>query len=306
MTYDHLSREDLAALVPELLLSGHLIDRSGMAHAIGAFGREGMGQVAIEEWMGASPVYTARMRSALGITTNTVADMFKCFQHDIGAPPQFLDFRFSVTDDNTDGRGTYTQVHSDFTGFSTNGVLNAWVRNALIGSGTSTVFTANQAGSTGGGLLIYRVTGMSIVGLGAIRGAGGQSSGTAATAPAPVLLRRVGTTFSGTQAALTGNAMVGCVCNGTNSTTTTAQPTGWTESFDNGYNTPATGMEVCFRNSGETNSTITWTANSASAFASLAIELDASVPQYDWVVTGKADRDREIWLQGAVGRSSVW
>lgn len=213
----------------------------------------------------------------------------------------------NVSDNNTDGLGTYTQVQADATGFSTTGVLNIWIRNALIGSATSTIFTSTQAGSSGGGLLIYRVTGMSIVGLGAVRGAGIQSSGAAASAPAPVLLRRVGTTFTGTQAALTGNAMVGAVCNGTNSATTTAQPTGWTESFDNGYNTPATGLEVCFRNSGETNSTITWTANSASIFASIAVELDASVPQYDWVQTGKVDKDASRLLQGgAVGRASIW
>lgn len=54
-SFADLSREDLAILVPELLLCGHLIDRSGMPHLIGAFGREGMTQVAIEEWMASSP-----------------------------------------------------------------------------------------------------------------------------------------------------------------------------------------------------------------------------------------------------------
>lgn len=38
MSYDALTQPDLARLVPELLLSGHLIDRSGMAHILGAFG----------------------------------------------------------------------------------------------------------------------------------------------------------------------------------------------------------------------------------------------------------------------------
>lgn len=93
-----LSHQQLAILVPELLLSGQLIDRSGMAHLISAFGREVMGQVAIEEWMAASPVYTHRMRTALGIDGDGVEDMFKCLQLDIGAPPQFMDFRYEVTD----------------------------------------------------------------------------------------------------------------------------------------------------------------------------------------------------------------
>lgn len=97
--YAGLSQEQLATLVPELLLTGQLIDRSGMAHLIGAFGRDIMGQVAIEEWMAASPVYTHRMRTALGIDGDGVEDMFKCIQLDIGAPPQFMDFRYEIEDE---------------------------------------------------------------------------------------------------------------------------------------------------------------------------------------------------------------
>ncbi|NDK91383.1 hypothetical protein GYA93_17610 [Gordonia desulfuricans] len=97
-SYSDLTGEQLAGLVPELLLSGQLIDRSGMAHLISAFGRETMTRVAIEEWMAASPVYTHRMRTALGIDGDGVEDMFKCLQLDIGAPPQFMDFRYEITD----------------------------------------------------------------------------------------------------------------------------------------------------------------------------------------------------------------
>ncbi|MEV5833708.1 hypothetical protein [Nocardia sp. NPDC052112] len=96
--FDRLSRAQLATLVPELLLCGHLIDRSGMAHSIGAFGREGMTAIAIEEWQLASPVYTRRMRHALDIDGDDVATIFKGLQLDIGAPPQFMDFRFRVDD----------------------------------------------------------------------------------------------------------------------------------------------------------------------------------------------------------------
>jgi len=98
MGYRDLTREALVALLPELLLTGHLIDRSGMAHVIGAYGREIMTKVAIEEWRAASPVYTRRMRDALSITDDGVADIFKAMQFDIGAPPQFMDFRYGVTD----------------------------------------------------------------------------------------------------------------------------------------------------------------------------------------------------------------
>lgn len=99
MSYAALHRTTLAKLIPELLLSGQLIDRSGMAHCIAAFGRETMAQIAIEEWMAASPVYTKRMRAALQIDGDGVADMFKCIQLDIGAPPQFMDFRYTIFDD---------------------------------------------------------------------------------------------------------------------------------------------------------------------------------------------------------------
>ena len=93
-----LSRDQLAVLVPELLLAGHLIDRSGLPHALGAFGPDGMRDIAIEEWMGASPVYTKRMQRALGFEGDDVTTLFKGLQLDIGAPPQFMDFRFTVHD----------------------------------------------------------------------------------------------------------------------------------------------------------------------------------------------------------------
>jgi hypothetical protein len=96
--YERLSREQLAVVVPELLLIGHLIDRSGMAWCISAFGREEMTQIAIEEWAGASPVYTRRMQRALGFEGDDVPTIFKGLQLDIGAPPQFMDFRYTVHD----------------------------------------------------------------------------------------------------------------------------------------------------------------------------------------------------------------
>ena len=96
--YASLSRAELAVLVPELLLIGQLIDRAGMGWCIGAYGREGMQQVAIEEWMAASPIYTRRMQRALGYEGDDVVTIFKGLQLDIGAPPQFMDFRYTVRD----------------------------------------------------------------------------------------------------------------------------------------------------------------------------------------------------------------
>jgi len=96
--YAQLSRQELTVLVPELLLIGHMIDRSGMAWCIQEFGHEEMLQVAIEEWAGASPVYTKRMQQALNYEGDDVPTIFKGLQLDIGAPPQFMDFRYTLHD----------------------------------------------------------------------------------------------------------------------------------------------------------------------------------------------------------------
>ncbi|MDT5362959.1 MAG: hypothetical protein QOC69_4721 [Mycobacterium sp.] len=96
--YAALTRDELATLLPELLLVGQLIDRSGMAWCISEFGREEMLQIAIEEWMGASPIYTKRMQKALKYEGVDVITIFKGLQLDIGAPPQFMDFRYTVHD----------------------------------------------------------------------------------------------------------------------------------------------------------------------------------------------------------------
>ena len=101
--YLDLTRAQLAILVPELLLIGHLIDRSGMAWCAAAFGRQVMTRIAIEEWASASPIYTRRMQRALGYAPpepggGDVLTIFRGLQLDIGAPPQFMDFRFTVHD----------------------------------------------------------------------------------------------------------------------------------------------------------------------------------------------------------------
>ncbi len=54
-----------------------------------------MAQIAIEEWAGASPIYTRRMQRALGFEGDDVVTIFKGMQLDIGAPPQFMDFRYT-------------------------------------------------------------------------------------------------------------------------------------------------------------------------------------------------------------------
>ncbi|MGV0744467.1 hypothetical protein [Mycolicibacterium sp. XJ870] len=96
--YAALSHDQLVTLVPELLLMGQMIDRSGMAWCISNFGRQEMLQIAIEEWAASSPVYTRRMQKALKYEGVDVITIFKGLQLDIGAPPQFMDFRYTVHD----------------------------------------------------------------------------------------------------------------------------------------------------------------------------------------------------------------
>ena len=96
--YADLSREQLAVLVPELLLIGQLTDRSGMGWCVSIFGYEEMLQIAIEEYLAASPIYTKRMQKALRYEGDDVVTIFKGMQLDIGAPPQFMDFRYTVHD----------------------------------------------------------------------------------------------------------------------------------------------------------------------------------------------------------------
>ena len=99
-TLAELTHDELARLVREYLLAGQLMDRAGMPHLIGAYGRDEMTAIAIDEWMAASPVYTRRMQQLLGFGRGDVETIFKGMQFDIGAPPEFMDFRYRVTDAN--------------------------------------------------------------------------------------------------------------------------------------------------------------------------------------------------------------
>ena len=95
---DRLSRSALARLAREYQLAGHLQDRAGIPQVLARYGVAAMREIAIAEWMGASPVYTQRMQRALGFAGDDVATIFKGLQLDIGAPHGFMDFRFRVDD----------------------------------------------------------------------------------------------------------------------------------------------------------------------------------------------------------------
>jgi hypothetical protein len=96
-----LTRDELAVLLREWLLHGHLQDRVGIPLLYEqGLTREEAEQVAIDEWMAASPIYSVRMQELLGFRGTTVETILKNIQLDIGAPPQFMDFRMKVIDDD--------------------------------------------------------------------------------------------------------------------------------------------------------------------------------------------------------------
>lgn len=95
-----MPRRALGVLGREYLLAGHLIDRASMPQLLAHGDVDVMTQVAIEQWMGASPVYTRRIQRALGFEGGAdVPTIFKGLQFDVGAPHQFMDFRYRVLDD---------------------------------------------------------------------------------------------------------------------------------------------------------------------------------------------------------------
>ncbi len=60
------------------------------------YGPEGFTRSGIEEWQGASPIYSQRMQRALGFEGDTVETVFKNIQLEVGAPQQFMDFQFRL------------------------------------------------------------------------------------------------------------------------------------------------------------------------------------------------------------------
>lgn len=168
------------------------------------------------------------------------------------------------TDNNSSG--TYSLIGTSFKATSAD-YMNVFIRNSFISSATSTIFTHAPGASSGGGLAVFKVTGMSRTGSIADRQFAKQDNQAAGGTPAPVFASNV----------LTANAVIGAVFNASNPATLTPRGTPlYTEAFDTGYNTPATGLEAMYINSGETATTITWGGTSGTAFCSLVIELDTS------------------------------
>lgn len=95
---ERLSRAQLAVLGREIMLFAQLNDRVGLPLVGQRLGAQAMEVVAIDEWRGASPVYTRRMQRALGFAGDDVATIFKGLQLDVGFAHQYFDVRYQVED----------------------------------------------------------------------------------------------------------------------------------------------------------------------------------------------------------------
>ncbi len=93
---EDFSKEALVTLCRELMLAAHLLDRAIMPAILQRFGAKAMEELAIEEWRGASPVYTQRIRKAMKIEGDDVASIFKSLQLDPGFPHQYMDVHYEV------------------------------------------------------------------------------------------------------------------------------------------------------------------------------------------------------------------
>jgi hypothetical protein len=168
------------------------------------------------------------------------------------------------TDNNSSG--TYTKITSA-TGQSSADTLSVFVRNSLIGAANSTVFSHAPGTSTGGGLAVIKVTGMSRSGASAILQSAIQNNQASGGTPAPVF----------GSAAQTTNAVISAVMNVTNPAGVSVRSSPlYTARVSAGYTVPTTGLGAMSIDSGETGTSIAWGSASASAFCSLAIEVDAT------------------------------
>ena len=173
-----------------------------------------------------------------------------------------------ITDNNSDGLGVYTKYGTSAAplanGGGTTGALWFSVRNALIGSATSTTFTATNTGDTGGGLTVLRFSGMSRVGAQAVLQSIGENN---ATESPPTI------TFGATTD--TNNPVI-LACMGEDNPLAITPPTGFTEADDTGWATPTTGIEVCWDDAGNTATLFSWTGGATTDHCEIGIELDTS------------------------------
>lgn len=91
-----LSRRQLARLGREYMAAGQFIGRTGYAALRMRHGDESYRDVAIDNWMYVSPLYTQRMQRAMGFVGNDVATIFKGLQLEVGFAHQYFKPHFAI------------------------------------------------------------------------------------------------------------------------------------------------------------------------------------------------------------------
>lgn len=167
----------------------------------------------------------------------------------------------TLTDDNTGG--TYTQILSavKLTSLDT---MSAWVRDNPLLNTTSTIVTMTPGTTTGGGLVVIAVSGMSRTGVNAIRQSGQQDNQSSST-PGP----------SFPTAVLTSSMCVGAYF--ASDTGLLSGPVSWGLKANPTYITPAAILQLNTINFGENHQIINWTSASVTTYCDLIVELDASL-----------------------------
>jgi len=98
--YDDLEREELLRVAHDSMLFGMVVNRAMLPQVVLHSGSlDALNDVAIDLWMGASPVYTHRMRKLMGIEGDDVAAIMKALQLDVGFVHQYMDVVYEVLDD---------------------------------------------------------------------------------------------------------------------------------------------------------------------------------------------------------------
>lgn len=222
---------------------------------------------------GASP-------NASGAFTPAVDDLLVVFVATSGATTEALGNQLTSS-------AGYTFTGIELAGpTSTNHNIFLYVANSLVTSATSqtVTWTHNTDGATGTVICVAAVAGMTRTGTGAVRQTAVLDDAALGTTPQVVFA----------SACLTGNPVLGAVVNQSNPAAMTV-PSSWSEGGDTGYNTPTTGCEWVYIDSGFTSDTVTWGSTSATRNAAMAVELDSSVPSSTFAG----------WW-GAGGLGSVW
>ena len=93
---NQLSRQQLARLGREYMAAGQFIGRTGYAALRMKHGDDSYKDVAIENWMYASPIYSQRMQRAMGFAGNDIPTIFKGLQLEVGFAHQYFDVHFEV------------------------------------------------------------------------------------------------------------------------------------------------------------------------------------------------------------------